>query len=88
MKGTWRDIARPIIARVLAENEGKTEQEKRKALKDAYPFGARQWHPYKIWLSEIKVQTKQKRFGQKKENMKAEAIQVAAMAIRFLENLK
>lgn len=69
MKGTWRDIARPIIAKVLAENEGKTEQEKRKALKDAYPFGARQWHPYKIWLSEIKVQTKQIRFGQKKVNI-------------------
>lgn len=66
MKGTWRDIVRPIIARVLAETQGKTEQEIRKALKEAYPFGARQWHPYKIWLNEIKVQTKKVRFGQKK----------------------
>ena len=25
----------------------------RKELKDAYPFGPRQYHPYKIWLDEI-----------------------------------
>lgn len=33
MSGTWRDISRPIIARVLSENKGKTEIEIREALK-------------------------------------------------------
>lgn len=53
---TWRDHARPIIAAVLKETAGKPEVDIRKALKDAYPFGMREYHPYKIWLDEIKVQ--------------------------------
>ena len=52
----WRNRARPIIARVLAETEGRPESEIRAALRDAYPFGPRSHHPYKIWLSEIKRQ--------------------------------
>ena len=65
MSKTWRDSARPIIAKVLSDNIGKTDKEIRKALKDAYPFGARQYHPYKVWLDEIKVQLYKKRFGVK-----------------------
>lgn len=57
MPKTWRDIARPIIQNVLTENAGKSEREIKKALKEAYPFGQRCYHPYKIWLDEIKVQT-------------------------------
>jgi hypothetical protein len=53
---SWRDSARPIIAKVLAENEGKSEKEIRKALREAYPFGVRQYHPYKIWCDEVKRQ--------------------------------
>lgn len=65
MAETWRDIARPIISEVLKSNEGKTDKEIRKALKDAYPWGERQYHPYKIWLDEIKVQLHKKKFGKK-----------------------
>lgn len=61
MKGTWRSSAKPIIAKVLKDTRGKTEKEIKKALLDAYPYGARQWHPYKIWLDEIKVQRGLKR---------------------------
>jgi hypothetical protein len=63
MSGTWRDIAKPIIREVLKENAGKSEKEIRKALKEAYPWGVRQYHPYKIWLDEIRVQlgTKQRK---------------------------
>ncbi len=57
---TWRDIARPIIAKVLADNKDKSEKEIRKALRDAYPFGQRAMHPYKIWCDEIKVQRRLK----------------------------
>jgi hypothetical protein len=53
---TWRDCARPIIARVLKENEGKTEKEIRAALREAYPWGELAHHPYKIWCDEIHVQ--------------------------------
>jgi len=57
---TWRDLARPIIAKVLADNKGKTEKEIRKALRDSYPWGQRAMHPYKIWCDEIKRQRGQK----------------------------
>ena len=59
----WRDRARPIIAKVLAETKGQSEPEIRKALKDAYPFGERKYHPYKIWLHEIAVQRGKKKLG-------------------------
>lgn len=65
MSGTWRDSARPLIAKVLAESKGKSEYQIRKALYDAYPFGERKYHPYKVWLDEIKVQRKKRRFGAK-----------------------
>jgi len=53
---TWREHCRPIIAKVLADNKGKTEKEIKKALQAAYPYGERARHPYKIWCDEIKVQ--------------------------------
>lgn len=50
----WREIAKPIIAEVLAKHPpGK---ERKKALREAYPFGERKYHPYKIWLDEIAKQ--------------------------------
>lgn len=63
MSGSWRDIAKPIIAEVLKENEGKTDKEINKALREAYPFGERKYHPYKIWCSEINVQKGKRKFG-------------------------
>ena len=62
MSKSWRDIARPIIADVLQNTNGMDEHTIKKALYDAYPFGERQYHPYKIWLDEIKVQRKMRRF--------------------------
>lgn len=64
-RNTWREIARPIIAKVLADNVGKDEKEIRKVLKENYPFGQRSRYPYKVWRDEIKVQLKKKRFGKK-----------------------
>lgn len=52
----WRDKAKRIVCAVLAETAGKPEAEIKKALHGAYPFGPREYHPYKIWLSEIKRQ--------------------------------
>jgi hypothetical protein len=58
---TWRDIARPVIERVLLDNPIASEKEIRKLLHDAYPFGPRQYHPYKIWCDEIRVQLGKKK---------------------------
>lgn len=58
---TWRDEAAPIIYKVLQETKGKSDKEIRAALKVAYPFGERRYHPYKVWLSEIAKQRKNKR---------------------------
>ncbi len=54
MGSRWRDIAAPIIAKVITDHPpGK---ERRKALIEAYPFGDRKYHPYKIWLDEMAKQ--------------------------------
>lgn len=60
---TWRDKARPIIAAVLSDLSDEPEKVIRAALRDAYPFGPKRYHPYKVWCDEIKVQmgTKQSR---------------------------
>lgn len=60
---TWRDKVRPLIARVIKANEGKSLSEIRKALREAYPFGERRYWPYKIWCDEIRFQ-----LGLKKHN--------------------
>lgn len=56
--GSWRDRARPIIAEVLerCRQDGSTEKQIRAALFAAYPFGERKYHPYKIWLDEVRYQ--------------------------------
>lgn len=64
---TWRNSIKPIIAEVLSENKGKDEATIRKALHDAYPYGERKWHPYKIWLSEIRKQLGPGKRKKKKE---------------------
>jgi hypothetical protein len=51
---SWRETARPIISKIL--NEHTDEAAIKKALFDAYPFGERRYHPYKIWLDEIRRQ--------------------------------
>ena len=53
---TWRDKARPIIAQVIEEVGTEDERALRNALREAYPFGLREYHPYKIWCHEIRVQ--------------------------------
>ena len=52
----WRTMAAPLIADILAHSQGKTTAEIRAKLRDAYPFGPRAMHPYKMWLKEIRHQ--------------------------------
>lgn len=70
MQSYWRTKAREIITDVLNKQKGAPESEIRKALHNAYPFGPRKYHPYKIWLDEIALQRGKKKrntFGRKKK---------------------
>jgi len=58
MKQAWRDHCRPIIATVIEQTGTDDMKKLRKALRDAYPYGQRKLHPYKIWRSEIRRQLK------------------------------
>ncbi len=62
---SWRDHARPIIAKVIRDVGTDDQKALRKALLAAYPFGQRQYHPYKIWCDEIRWQ-----LGLKKQKIK------------------
>jgi hypothetical protein len=53
---SWREDARPIIARVIAEVGTANKRRLRAALRDAYPWGKCKYHPYRIWCHEIRVQ--------------------------------
>lgn len=66
-KWSWRDSAKEIISQVLKDNEGKNLKEKRAALRNAYPWGERAMHPYKIWCDECRVQ-----LGIKKKKIRGE----------------
>ena len=56
MSATWREHAAPIIADVI-KRVGKSDiKALRKALREAYPYGERKYHPYKVWCDEIKRQ--------------------------------
>lgn len=57
---TQRNEAAPIIAKIIAEVGITDEKLLRKRLKEAYPFGTRAYHPYKIWRDEIKRQLARK----------------------------
>ncbi len=53
---TCRAVLAPIIAEVIACTGRKDMKALRKALAEAYPYGERANHPYKVWLSEIRRQ--------------------------------
>lgn len=52
--GYWRQKAAPIIAEVIQRVGREDMKALRKALREAYPFGPRAYHPYRVWLDEIK----------------------------------
>lgn len=66
MSESWRDIMRPIIGKVI-ETHGTSDMGLLRAkLRRAFPCGPRKYHPYKIWLDEIRVQ-----LGLKKKKRRA-----------------
>lgn len=53
---SWRDQARPIVAEVIAKVGTADRKRLKAALREAYPWGPREYHPYRIWCHEIRVQ--------------------------------
>jgi hypothetical protein len=58
---TWRDEARPLIAAALDEVPDLPVKERAKHARAAFPWGPRQYHPYRIWCDEVKAQLGTKR---------------------------
>lgn len=53
---TWRERAAPIIARVIPEVGTADMKTLRAKLREVYPFGLREYYPYKTWCDEINRQ--------------------------------
>lgn len=53
---SWRDRARPVIQAVIKRVGTADMKALRAAISDAYPFGPREMHPYKIWCDEVRRQ--------------------------------
>lgn len=52
----WRDIAAPIITKVIDRVGRDDKRALQKALAEAYPWGEKRMHPYRIWRDEIRRQ--------------------------------
>jgi hypothetical protein len=56
----WREEAAEVISEVLDMCgpiiTPEDEKSVRQRLREAYPFGEKKYHPYKIWLDEIQRQ--------------------------------
>ncbi len=50
---SWADRAAPIVAEIVRRVGRSDQQALRKALTEAYPWGARMNTPYKAWLAEV-----------------------------------
>lgn len=57
MSKSWRERANEVIVRVVKETEGQALPDRIKAIRNAYPFGERKYHPYAIWLSAVRIAT-------------------------------
>ena len=62
---SWRDISARIIRQVIAETKNADPSVRKQRLFDAYPFGERKYHPYRIWCDEIRRQLGLKPLTQK-----------------------
>ena len=51
---TWRERAQRAIAEVRRAHPEAAGPELKRFLRDAYPFGQRAYHPYRIWCEEVR----------------------------------
>lgn len=55
-ESSWRRTARTVISKVIREVGRYDLKTLKRAISAAYPFGPKRYHPYKIWLDEVKLQ--------------------------------
>lgn len=51
----WQERARAVIDATIAANPNASPDELFKLVNAAYPFGERRYHPYKVWLKEMRA---------------------------------
>ena len=57
MRTTWRSLAAPIVAEVIARVGLRDPRALRKALRDAFPWPDKHNWPYRVYRSEVAIQT-------------------------------
>jgi hypothetical protein len=60
---SWRETANAVINEVIQQNPelDPFSPEMEKLIRAAYPFGERNYHPYKIWCSAVNRHFKRER---------------------------
>lgn len=56
MSSTWRTRAAVIINHVIRETHSTDMHVLKARLRDAYPFGVKNYWPYKVWCDEVNRQ--------------------------------
>jgi hypothetical protein len=52
--GSWSDLSDRVLGPLFAAIPlGTEDAEVRRQVRDAYPFGERKYHPYKVWLKRV-----------------------------------
>lgn len=46
----WSDASNRVLAPMFADGKQPTQKE----ITEAYPFGPREYWPYKVWLGQVK----------------------------------
>ena len=57
---TWAEKCHIVLEEILQQHPHDTP-ERRKAIRDAYPFGERKYWPYKVWCKVVSDMTKAKK---------------------------
>lgn len=82
-ESTWRDIVAPTIARVIREVGTADPKRLSAALRAAYPYGVRKYHPYRIWCNEIRRQLHPEQFPPRRRGAYTEAARDARQSAFF-----
>lgn len=49
---SWRSVSQAVVLECESKMKGQSYGALKRALHDAYPFGARSNYPYKMWCDE------------------------------------
>ena len=52
--GSWRDHANSVLAALWEQAAEESRAPTKQEIYDAYPYGMREYTPYKVWLEQVK----------------------------------